>query len=392
MISLKIFTAYIAILLVFSYRIANATHEIFTISGFNVLYIVLFTFVIVLHLKSRNKNIVQFDKKILLLLASLILSYIGLLVYPHSQGAYLEYLKALIHTMLLFGFFISLYYIGFYNLKNAYIKLLALFAIYGVYQFLGFFIDLPLSEPTGVRTKFIGDLHIRATSLFDEPSFYAPFLLYGLVLAYLDKKRNYFILFFISIIITFSVGGYIGLLLLILILFLKKYSFKSIKTYFLILLLSGMVSILFINSPIYERIVHEKISFEEGNSTSTEKRLSAALMFLNVWDDVPVTLVFGAGAGTYAVLSEKYNVYGRASNNLFGDILVEQGLMGLMAYLIVVYGRFYFHSRKSFPVRLIFTVLIIESLFKGAFMQPAFYFILFLMIMYLKENKRDKVK
>jgi O-antigen ligase len=197
---------------------------------------------------------------------------------------------------------------------------------------------------------------LRATSFFPDPhifSFYcgliAPF---SLALFQQTKKKIWLISFIIIILadlLTFTRGGYFGLLiglLISLILFWPQINILTKHLFFLAML--GLLLILFIpNNFIVNRF---NSSFNSVDNSVNHR--------LEIWQEtgeiIKENLWLGVGLGAYSHIINPRADYRMPiyAHNTYLDIWVEVGLIGLtffLGLLFFVFLNFYRHRRKIFP-------------------------------------------
>ena len=189
---------------------------------------------------------------------------------------------------------------------------------------------------------------MRAIGLFPDPHMLAFYL--GLILpivlvsAIFNKSKKFkFILFlifcFLSLVLalTFSRGAYLGVLISLAVVLLLGWRYLAApdkKFLARFLLLVGVFLIIF-GSPIMGRFI-SSFDLSEGSNLG---RLAIWQSALKIWQEQPI---LGVGLGNYPLaidFSENYR-NPMTSHNLYLDILVELGIFGLLAWLVIFFGAF----------------------------------------------------
>lgn len=225
-----------------------------------------------------------------------------------------------------------------------------------------------------------GKTLFRAIGLFPDPHLFSLFLNISLPVGWFlflkEKKSFYLIGFFLILIVsllTFSRAGYLSLLVVFLVGWLKFLRIKNsssshqkstvVKNVLLALLVFGFV---IIPNPINQRF-YSTLNFQDG---SVNERLMLWKTGLEVTRD---NFWGGVGIGNLSetiqpLSDQRIPIY---AHNLFLDFSSELGFFGGLAILIIIISPIinYFKtpSRKTFLVMLIFTIILIQSLFETPF-------------------------
>ena len=104
-------------------------------------------------------------------------------------------------------------------------------------------------------------------------------------------------------------------------------------------------------------------------------------------DDGPIAAIFGHGPGAFALLGEMHRLPDGGpihvtSNNIFTDLLYEQGIVGLIlivalfAILLVIGLRGRDHSQAYLAGAVLTVHLVTTSVFRADFMAPRFWVVL----------------
>ena len=253
----------------------------------------------------------------------------------------------------------------------------------------------------------------RMTSITNEPSFLAPFIIdFALIsmLLFVKRKMYFFVgMALLGVFYTFSGGGYMNVGMIIFaatcVLFVKSI-LKRNKTMFVCFLSMILIMIaLFVffvlpgieNSPLM-------IVFSRGDAIlDTESHSRAAFIFkpfILMQESTWLNMLFGHGPKSYELIGTRFNFAGEpfhvTSNNLFTDIFWEHGMVGLLG-LIVLFTYFLRNSISIFKenskeewVLFMFTIhLFASSLYRADFASGRFYtlLIIFIFLIYRKKEK-----
>lgn len=313
--------------------------------------------------------------------------------------------------ILFLGSILPVYWVFFVFLKNKYnFKLfLKIFfatafvsALVGLIQFLSQFIfgiDFVIKAQSEITPFFLGKNFsetvltynswlvningktlFRAIGLFPDPHLFSLFLNISLPVGWFlflkEKKRIYLIGFFTILVVsllTFSRAGYLSLMVVFLIVWLKflktkpsnlaHQKFIGLKNFLLIFLIFGF---LIIPNPINQRF-YSTLNFQDG---SINERLALWKTGLEITKN---NFWGGVGIGNLSEIiqplsDQRIPIY---AHNLFLDFSSELGFFGGLAILIIIISPIvnYFRkpNQKNFFVMLIFTIILIQSLFETPF-------------------------
>ncbi|MCB9802539.1 O-antigen ligase family protein [Candidatus Nomurabacteria bacterium] len=230
---------------------------------------------------------------------------------------------------------------------NQLVVLATLLWAYGQYFALGFFAD---------------DQAGRVFALIGNANFLAHYLLLALFLSlflvYFDQKFKIYhlllsLLIFPVILMTQSRAAFLSLVLVFLILAIVaiiKFWQKSKKTSL------GLIVLLFLLALFSNQILSHRFTKYSWQDTTIETRLVAWQAGLIGWQDKPL---FGWGRNNFNLVFNKYfdlKIYKGAgtrmwfdkAHNQYLDYLVEQGILGLVFYLIFLLIPFsYFQKIKK---------------------------------------------
>ena len=206
-------------------------------------------------------------------------------------------------------------------------------SLFGLYQYV---VGVPV-EKSWVDEKMFTGLESRVFATLDNPNVLAEFFVFTipLSLAVLWSSRNNITRLFIAgiiglsvlcLVLTFSRGAWLGFALAMLIFFLLK----DRRALFLLLIM-GVVGMFFLPESILARVA----SIGNLQESSTAYRLSIWAASLRIIADYWVSGI-GPGLPTFAIVYPYYSLAaGMAyhSHNLFLQLVVEMGIVGLGAFL-----------------------------------------------------------
>lgn len=230
------------------------------------------------------------------------------------------------------------------------------------------------------------DEHLyRLFSSFLDPNFAGTFLvisffylIYISWLSYLKKKNNLLILTsvlavinFVSIYLTYSRSALI-MLLVSLIVFLVL--IKKIKILFVLILV--FIALIFLSPKAFQT---------EGTNIfrvfSSQERIKSAQIAVTIIEKSPV---FGVGFNAYRYAQNKYGNLndtkwetthsGAGTDNSFLFVLATAGIVGLVAYLYLIYKMFLLGKEKlSNPMSIVLVSVLCGLLVNSLFINSLFY-------------------
>lgn len=203
-----------------------------------------------------------------------------------------------------------------------------------------------------------GQTIMRAIGLFPDPhmlAFYLGLALpFALALMFFEKKFRWLFfavccLLLTVLLLTFSRGGYLGLGVSLIVFFVlgwryfghlaKKFLAVSLTLVILVLLLVGW--------PVVARLVS---SFDLGEGSN----LGRLAIWQDSWEVIKKDPLVGVGLGNYPAAVDFSGAYRSAvtSHNLYLDIWAELGLLGLLAWLALVFTavKEAYQARNQNPV------------------------------------------
>ncbi|PVY39041.1 O-antigen ligase family protein [Pontibacter virosus] len=193
---------------------------------------------------------------------------------------------------------------------------------------------------------------------------------------FINRKRLFYILFAVTLAVSVIYASRVGVVITFLVAGFKFISATTSKQERIAIIMLGLIAllafVLFIDLDNLAEKVYALQRFTEFGSSS-DKGLSGRFAMWRyygtaLWDSK--LLGYGAGNGIYAIESISRIDYQEDNlHNLYMQLLIEFGIIGLFLYLIVVYNISIkaLKSRLSNPIAIIIMVYFIASLiqFRG---------------------------
>lgn len=213
---------------------------------------------------------------------------------------------------------------------------------------------------------------MRVIGFFPDPHVFAFYL--GLITPlsctlYVHTKHKFWILVTITLIITdlltFSRGGYIALfsgLLLYIAISWKKMRASTKKIMF-ITLFSLVFFLLIPHNPITERLLS---SFDTSDHSNTHR----IFLWQQAFGEIIQRPLLGSGIGAYSAIIDPTANYRTPIyvHNLYLDITVELGLIGLVSFLALIFRTLYIFYRQKDASLALFAIISM-----GIFLTHAFF-------------------
>jgi len=320
---------------------------------------------------------------ILLLFLFVVIMSLGMSFFiPYSEFRgeipFIKSIKQIVQlSLMILVYFLLIIYLNtetkIYKVFNVLLFTGLIASVYGLYQFIGYYLGLPgtnlFNSNVGFATAensklFLGSsftdlLRIRATA--PEPAMFGNFLLCvipiqtSLVLSkYSIKKRNYvyLLIMLVAFLLTFSKGAFLALFvsLLIVIKYInqnqdyKRMLFKLfLIILFIALVFSGLISF-FLNTSLLSAIgfIGDRMyQIINPNDISNLTRLSSYIAAIKMILYFPI---FGVGFGNfgfyYFQFSPSLNIpehfYWPVSNNIYLNVFSELGLIGIILFMLII--------------------------------------------------------
>jgi O-antigen ligase len=221
--------------------------------------------------------------------------------------------------------------------------------------FLGNAFGKAVAENSSWLVGISGKDYFRAVSFFPDPhmfSFYLGLSLPWTVALFLSsaskKTRFIFLAFFLLIltadILTFSRGGYLGLLaglILVLAMLAKKFTLKTkLIAVLSLIILFGLTFIFF--SPARQRLL-SSFNFSEG---SNMERIS---IWKQSYEVISNNWFLGVGLGNYPLAVKPSANYREFiySHNLYLDLAAETGILNALIWIGIISASFIDYWKKS---------------------------------------------
>ena len=259
-------------------------------------------------------------------------------------------------------------------------------------------------------------IYNRLNGILTEPAHYAAIMLPATYVFLRNKNYLKFGIVLITIFLSKSSIGYVGLVFILLLPLLKvKY---LIKYSWLVILVIG-ISAYYIstqwNKPMNEnesntlvrrlKQTNESLTavftgeFEESTNLSTYAFISNTFISREIFTDKP----FGTGLGSYPYEYDKYyslmkpppylielkqsKINRTDANSLFLRMLVDLGIFAIIIFIYFAYRSIYiFKSDKKVIQQGSFFYLIIKLIREGHYFPPEFYFFLLIFLKEFDEN------
>ena len=361
--------------------------------GIGIIILICF-FIYLANVFLGNLSKIRFNSIDLLLLAFIFTAFIS----TFSSYFLKESIIGLLKYLILFACYFMLKTILINCSKKTFLALWSglficgvLTALIGVYQYIVGVEPLATWEDPNIE-----NIHTRVYSTLGNPNLLAGYLLLifpiGLTLPFESGKNLFFkLLFFIGSIIVFicmvftgSRGGYIGLAseiilgTIILLMHLAKGRNKTITVLIYLILLTGFYFSLTLMFPVISERIATIFTLREHSSNSY--RLNVWLSCLNMLKD---NWLIGIGAGN-SVFREVYGLYmvsgfdALASYNIFLEIAVETGIIGLLLFGLIFLTSFlklhymFWNKEKIFALGIVIALvgLLTHGMVDTVFFRP----------------------
>lgn len=284
--------------------------------------------------------------------------------------------------------------------RNISIHLLSVF-VWGVIIFLGLFgLWQILGSLTGVWVPQIETRNAlysaralginRVTSLADEPSYLVPFLIDAILILLLFKKKKLALLLGFLLVMSLSFGGFMESAVLLSAYVLMSSKATKVKV---VALIMTSICIFIIAFPdlvdIIVQIVLSRKELQAGFDPSQTSRTAMIVYPIEKWsefDFVSLAIGYGPGSSKYLLEANPSEALFVTSNNVFADLLYEEGLIGVagLVILFVLFWRntYSYEKRIKIFVRLFVIHIILSSLYRADY-SSARYTALFIILLAL---------
>lgn len=235
----------------------------------------------------------------------------------------------------------------------------------------------------------------RLTGIASEPSYFVPFVLDFMILSLIIFTKNFLKLIFFCIaafvlLLSFSPSGYMSAIgaLLFSVFFIAN--FKSKKYIYLLSSILIFFTIFFLI--MWDKLANVNYVLGRLYSLNEDPRFLTIYETLNIFFNSNVlTILFGYGATNFkfASMQTSYSQF-ETSNNIFADVLIELGMVGLI-FILIMFLRLYFLIRKSsvsviqkFVCYALFFDLLITGLVRADYATSRFFIIITLIFLLAK--------
>lgn len=243
----------------------------------------------------------------------------------------------------------------------------------------------------------------RLTGIAAEPSFFVPFVLDFMILSLIIFKKYFlklisFCIAALVLLLSFSPSGYVSAIgsLVLSVFFIANFKSKNyvyllssilvFSTIFLLTMLDKLRNINYVLGRLY--------------SLNEDTRFLTIYETLNIFFSSNIlTVLFGYGATNFkfASMHTSYSEF-ETSNNIFTDVLIELGLVGLI-FILVMFLRLYCLIRDSsisliqkFVCYALFFDLLITGLVRADYATSRFFIIITLIFLLAKFDIKSTYK
>lgn len=273
---------------------------------------------------------------------ALVIMFFTILIYSTATS---YFIKDSVSVLAIHSLFIALYFVitrtvntkhKLYLLVLLLIISAALVSLYGVYQYF----TGAVSSAAWIDKDMFADIQTRVGSTFNNPNILGEYLIMiiplALAMLWYKKKPFYKLIFMgmlaimgICMILTFSRGAWLGLLLAVVGFFVVK------DKRLLALLLIGLLMLPFV---LPESIINRFTSIGNLQDTSSSYRMSILMGSLRMAQDYWVSGI-GLGTQAFKAIYPKYSLaaaYAHHSHNIYLQILLEMGVAGALIFSLII--------------------------------------------------------
>ena len=266
-------------------------------------------------------------------------------------------INALIGQLVYFvGFFCLYSHLDVNKLRGSF-NWIALISIAGLLYQWSIILRGGVVPPLGIPGLVMPDNRLvqeipRPSSFFMEPAAYVSFMMIPLLFAIIDRKYVWMIIIILSIFLTTSTTGILGVFIMLL---AGLFIFKKInRSTIAIILIGGVLAYVLFNSVFFEYGVEKLFQTESGTN---EHRLEQGIYVVSTMK--PQEMILGvpySSAAHYCLSGRAGNVavYGSGADSVvymstFWLILLRFGIVGLLLYLNI-YLYLFRRSKKVLPL------------------------------------------
>lgn len=220
----------------------------------------------------------------------------------------------------------------------------------------------------------------RLNSVFQEPSYFAIFILPILVVALEEKKYKLAILYIFSLFMSSSSLGIIGAICVVVYFFIIKE--RKMGTFFLLLVCLIVIhSIAYANVDYYRSSFQQSLNKIQNIGIDSQSRLTG---HINLFFQLPdINKLFGVGMGQLQNYFATQGVFVSNYSNAFVITLINTGIVG--SIIFIVFQLYYFINSKN----KLFILIFIGICAIDAFMYSSFFYYILTFVILNKRNEKQ---
>ena len=331
-----------------------------------------------------------------------VLSYLNL---DYVNLGYSQYIKNFIELIFKISLFISiLIYLDNEDKGQVYKKNIVtsikILIFYGIVQILFFILNYDINEfivnlfnlSVSGNTNNLGEF-FRVSSLTWDSNYFGNYCIIYMFIILNKKNLNksdkiFFVLAFNLILLTFSKTAYLGVAILVVYMILNRFNMllRYKKIIFINILIIITTYIIFYD--VLNPIIIDRFGFIIGISRSKSSEYRYNIINLGI-DLVKDNFLLGMGIGNFSAYS--LNVFGNdfvKFHNTFIQIAVEQGILSLISYLMIIISVCFYSLKKkiiNFKFCFYFLLCLFISNLTYDFLLSFYWFLIF--IYFILEEK-----
>lgn len=277
-----------------------------------------------------------------------------------------------IHLLMfvLFFYFALTYFrsLSQFDLQVALLKIATVLTAFAWIRYL--LVQIGVFDPV-LNEIYKGRGHIVLVGIFNEPAHLSIFL--SLVVAFLQFSAprlwiHYKLLFCITIVMTFSLSGYLLLFLVVLLFLIFEQQMKVLRFSILIVITAVVSAVLLTDNPVSSRLFKTLAMTDSSSSIRLVGSWFAVMNFEELWQ-----FVLGIGLGNYNTFIELNDAQEKLGNlgswNILSYVMSTSGFIGLIWFLAILY----FLARANIRF---FTVFALALFAYGELAGPTFWLFL----------------
>lgn len=267
---------------------------------------------------------------------------------------------------------------------------LIIFGLFGIWQIMGNILGIWVPDVQTRSTMYFarGLGFGRVTSLADEPSYLAPFLIDAILIFIFLRHNIEAILLSIVLLFSFSFGGLMESIVLISYYFFIASKNSKIKIISVALTVIGIILIIFPQIiEIITTLISSRAELQSGFDPSQTSRTQGLVFPIFKWTEFDFISIFighGPASSKYLLNSNPNDALFSTSNNIYVDLLYEEGLIGVFCFIILLclfwkYSKSFF-SRSQVLFRIFLIHIVLSSLYRADY-AGARYTVIFIIIL-----------